>query len=296
MPIVFRRGALLVALAAISTALPGAALEESRTWREVKTFTAGGGPRILVVDGVRGSITVTGTGATKGDAVEAVIHETFTGRTKEEIADARRKVKLDQTQEGNKVTLYVEGPFRCHEKDCFDSDRDRERLSERVTYSFELRVPAGTEIDLRTVFGDVRVDGTDGPFNVKSVLGKVEMAGVRGAGNAGSVNGPVKVAFAANPTGPCKFETVNGEVDVAFRPGLKADLRFKTLNGEVYTDFPYTPRSLATTAGDRRNGRFVLQRGGAFGITIGGGGPELAFATVNGDVLVRNQEHKETAP
>lgn len=296
MSIAFRRGALLAALAAISTALPAVALEESRTWKEVKTFTAAGGPRVLEVDGFRGSIIATGTAATSGDAVEIVIHETFTGKTKEEIDEARRKVTLDRTQKGNHVKLYVDGPFRCEKKDCSKGDRDRERVSERATYSFELRVPAGTEIDLRTVFGDVRVTGTDGPFKVASVMGKVEMAGVRGAGSVRSVNSPVKVAFAANPNGPCRFETVNGKVDVAFRPGLKADLRFKTLNGEVYTDFPYTPRSLTAPAADRRDGRFVLQQSGAFGVTVGGGGPELAFATINGDVLVRNQERKETAP
>jgi hypothetical protein len=291
MNIPFRRAALLSALAALCAAAPAAALEESRTWREVKTFTAGGGPRILEVDGVRGSITATGA---RGDEVEIVIHETVTGHSKEEIAETRRKVTLDRTQEGNRVKLYVNGPFRCGPHNVC-GDRDPERVVDRVTYSFELRVPAGTRIDLRTVFGDVRVDGADGPFAVSSVMGKVEMSAVRGAGSARSVNGPVRVVFAENPDGACNFETVNGKVDVAFRPGLAADLSFKTLNGEVYTDFPYAMRSLATPAGERRDGRFVLRRSGTQGIRIGAGGPELAFATVNGDILIRDQSSKETS-
>jgi len=286
----FRRGALLLTLAALCATAPAAALEESRTWREVKTF-AGGGPRVLVVDGVHGSITATGT---RGDGVEMVIHEKVTGRTREEIAAARRKVTLDSTQEGNQVKLYVNGPFRCGEHSIC-GDRDSEDLVERVTYDFELRVPAGTRIDLQTVHGEVRVSGTDGPFAVSSVMGRVEMSAVRGAGSARSVNGPVKVAFADNPGGACHFETVNGTVDVAFRPGLAADLTLKTLNGEVYTDFPYVPRSLAAPAGDRRDGRFVLQRSEASGIRIGAGGPELVFATVNGDIFVRDQSSKETS-
>lgn len=298
MSIPFRRGALLLALAAISTALPARALEDNRTWREVKTFTAGGGPRVLELDGFRGSITAT---ATRGDAVEIVVHEKVTGRSKAEIDEARRQVTVDLTQEGNRVKIYVDGPFRCHdpEKDrercrnCSCGDRDKDRVSQRVTHNFELRIPAGTGIDLGTVMGDVRVDGTDGAFEVSSVNGKVVMAGVRGAGTARSVNGGVKVTFAANPNGACKFETVNGELDVAFRPGLGADASFKTLNGEVYTDFPYKMRSLATPAGDRKDGRFVLRKAGSFGITIGGGGPEIAFATINGDILVRNQDHQE---
>lgn len=300
MSIAFRRGALLLALAAISTALPGRALEDSRTWRETRTFTAGGGPRILELDGFRGNIIATGISATatRGDAVEIVVHEKVTGRNREEIEEARRQVTVDLSQQGNRVKIYVDGPFRCNDRDdrescrnCACGDRDKDRVSQRVTHDFELRVPAGTEIDLGTVMGDVRVDGTDGPFEVSSVNGKVAMAGVRGAGTARSVNGGVKVTFAANPNGACKFETVNGELDVAFRPGLDADASFKTLNGEVYTDFPYKMRSLATPAGDRQDGRFVLRKAGTFGITIGGGGPEIAFATINGDILVRNQDH-----
>ena len=301
----FRRRALLLALAAISTALPARALEDSRTWRETRTFTAGGGPRVLELDGFRGNIIVTGTAstATRGDAVEIVVHEKVTGRSKAEIDEARRQVTVDLSQQGNRVKIYVDGPFRCHDsesrekcRNCSCGDRDKDRVGQRVTHDFELRVPAGTEIDLGTVMGDVRVDGTDGPFEVASVNGKVEMAGVRGAGTARAVNGGVKVTFAANPNGACKFETVNGELDVAFRPGLGANLSFKTLNGEVYTDFPYQQRSLAAPAGDRQDGRFVLRKAGAFGVTIGGGGPELAFATINGDILVRNQDHQETAP
>lgn len=298
MSIAFRRGALLVVLAAISTALPALALEDSRTWREVKTFTAGGGPRVLELDGFRGNVTAT---TTRGDAVEIVVHERVTGRDREEIEEARRQVTVDLTQQGNRVKIYVDGPFRCHDREndrercrnCSCGDRDKDRVSQRVTHDFELRIPAGTEIDLGTVMGDVRVDGTDGPFEVSSVNGKVAMAGVRGAGTARSVNGGVKVTFAANPNGSCRFETVNGELDVAFRPGLGADMSFKTLNGEVYTDFPYRMRSLATPAGDRKDGRFVLRKAGTFGITIGGGGPEIAFATINGDILVRNQDHQE---
>jgi hypothetical protein len=287
----FRRSALLLPLAALCATAPAAALEDSRTLREVKTFTAAGGPRVVEVDGFRGSITAT---ATRGGDVEIVIHEKVTGRSREEIAEARRKITLDRSQEGNRVKLYVNGPFRCGPHN-FCGDRDPEKIGQRVTYDLELRVPAGTRIDLQTVFGDVRVDGTDGPFIAASVMGRVEMSAVRGAGTARSVNGPVKVAFAENPGGDCRFETVNGKVDVAFRPGLAADLSFKTLNGEVYTDFPYVMRNLAKPEGERRDDRFVLRRSGASGIRIGDGGPELAFATVNGDILIRDQASKETS-
>ncbi len=272
----------------VCVAAPAGALEESRSWREVKSFTAGGGRRVVEIDGWRGPITVT---AGRGDAVEVVIGETIKGATREEIAEAREKVTLEVTQEGNRIRYFVDGPFRCRDGSRRrDGWKDEERLGERVTHAFEVRVPAGTELELSTVTGDVRVDGADARFLVASVNGGVELSGVRAAGSARSVNGPVRAVFAANPAAACRFETVNGEVDVAFRAGLSADLRFKTMNGEVLTDFPYVRRSLAVPAGERSKGRFVLQREGAFGVTIGGGGPELAFATINGNILVRNQD------
>ncbi|MGH9361799.1 MAG: DUF4097 family beta strand repeat-containing protein [Thermoanaerobaculia bacterium] len=267
--------------------------EESRILREAWTLSAGG--RTVEVDNYSGPITIT---AHAGDRVEAVIHETVAGRTPELLAAARQEVKLLLEQRADGVHLVVDGPFRCRDgeeggwDDRWSGDwRGWERAGYKVIYAFELRVPQQADLVLATVEdGDVRVTGVSGRFDVRNVNGDVTLERIGGASEAATVNGPLRVTFASNPSGPSNFTTVNGDVDVAFRTGLDADLRFKTMNGEAFTEFDYTHRSLAAPAGDRRKGRFVLQRDGAYGIRIGAGGTELAFATINGDILVRNQD------
>lgn len=263
--------------------------EESRTLREVWTLAAGG--RTVEVDNYSGPIVVV---AHAGDRVEAVIRETVSGRTPEKLAEARQQVKLVMEQRADGVHFVVDGPFRCRDgrKGSWnDGWRGWEREGYKVAYAFELRVPKEADLVLETVDdGDVRVDGVHGRFEVRNVNGDVVLERIGGAGEARTVNGPLRVSFATNPSGPSEFETVNGEVEVAFRAGLDADLRFKTMNGEAFTEFDYETRSLAVPAGDRSKGRFILQRDGAYGIRIGSGGPELAFATINGNILVRNQD------
>ncbi|HEX5758789.1 MAG TPA: DUF4097 family beta strand repeat-containing protein [Thermoanaerobaculia bacterium] len=264
-------------------------IEESRTLRQNWTLPAGA--RTVEVDNYTGPIVVT---ARPGDRVEAIVRETVAGRSPEKLAEARRQVTLAMEQRADGVHLVVDGPFRCRDGRMGSWNDDWHgwrRAGYKVTYAFELQVPERADLVLATVDGgDVRVRGVHGRFEVHNVNGDVTLDQVGGSAEVKTVNGPVRVTFASNPTGPSEFETVNGDVDVAFRAGLDADLRFKTMNGEVFTEFDYVRRSLAAPSGDRSKGRFVLQRDGAFGVTVGGGGTELAFATLNGNILVRNQD------
>ena len=107
---------------------------------------------------------------------------------------------------------------------------------------------------------------------------------MEGSGDAHTVNGGVKAVFARNPAGPSSFKSVNGTLDVVFRPDLNADLRMTTVNGGLYTDFPVIPEP------EKRGGRFVWGGNHGSRVRIGNGGPELTFETVNGNVLIKNQD------
>src|SRR5260370_42501025 len=77
-----------------------------------KTFTYfGGGGRKLIVDDVNGSIDVTGYNGTE---VQVTVDEHWKADSAEKMQEARRDVKLDMSQQGNTVRLYVDGPFPCH--------------------------------------------------------------------------------------------------------------------------------------------------------------------------------------
>jgi DUF4097 and DUF4098 domain-containing protein YvlB len=191
---------------------------------------------------------------------------------------------LDLSQHGDTVIAFVDCPFRDG-----DDLRMTDDLPYRVVWDFDVEVPPGVAVVLRTVIdGDVELAGTDGSFEVRNVNGNVKVRDVAGAGSAKTVNGDLDVAFRQNPPGDCDFGNVNGDVDVTFQPGLGADVRFKTLNGEGWSDFPFSTLPIEQkVASDHRNGRFVVKGEWSQGIRIGAGGSQLSFATINGDVLIR---------
>jgi hypothetical protein len=276
---------------ALCVALGGASRRESFAESEAQQRSQSfAGARSLVVDNWRGAITVT---AHDGDRLELGLTETVEARTPEDLARARREVKLELGAEGGAVRAVVDGPFRCRDGSWGFSGRQHERQY-RVTYDFAVRVPRAIALDLSTVdAGEVRVAGTRGDFAVRNVNGGVEMIDVAGSGSAAAVNGEVRVRFARNPAAACSFKSVNGDVEVAFRPGLRADFFFDTMNGEAYSDFPFVLQPLpARLAADpeREDGMRVYRSQRVYAVRVAGGGPPIELETLNGDILIRNQE------
>ncbi len=226
-----------------------------------------------------------------GAEVTLSVHETWSAGSAEQVEQARREVRLDVTEAPGHLRLFVDGPFRSRSGGT--SFHGWEAVGYEAKLDFDLEVPAGIDLVARTVNGgEVRAAGIGGRFDASNVNGPVTLEQMGGAGNARSVNGPVTVSFARNPAAGCRFETVNGRIDVAFLTGLAADLRFKTLNGEIYTDYDYTWRDLPPAPVDHAHsakGRFHYRSHGELGARIAGGGPELAFSTINGDIYVRRQ-------
>lgn len=254
----------------------GADLERKSTIQRSFSLTANGSRR-LDVDNLRGFIHVSGT---SGAAIEMTAYETVRAKTSDEADEATHKVTLEISQNGNAVTLYVDGPWRNRHWESRDRDYN-------VEFDFDVKVPAGTELDLSTVTdGDVEAKNTSGDFDLKNVNGEIDLVDVSGSGEAKTVNGPIRASFMRNPRGDCSFRTVNGPIEMQVQPGLSADLRFKTFQGGVYTDFPVSalPRLAATAV--RKDGKFIYRSNDFQGVRIGSGGPEYKFDTLNGDIRI----------
>ena len=256
------------------------------------TFT-GAGPHRLDIDNVTGSIQVA---AHDGANVELNVTRTLEAATQERLEAARKEVTLDVKEEPSLISLYVDGPFR----DC-DCDSNRHRDSEgrrrhgsrwrdrqyEVRYDFVLKVPRRVGLTLSTVNrGDIKIEGTTGDYEVTNVNGGIEMLDIAGSGRVGTINKDVRIVFRTNPTGPSSFKTLNGDVVVSFQPSLAADLRLKTFNGGMYTDFETTTLPALTPVAERKEGKFVYKADRAAGVRVGGGGPELRFETLNGDIRI----------
>ena len=275
----------LTALALVACAY-AAEVEQHETIH--KSFA---GAKSIEVDNVNGGIQVV---AWSGPDIQADIEKTVRADDADRAEAAKREVKLDISENGGEVKLYVDGPFRCHCNEGGFRSRNNMHQSRhpgyRVDYEFQLKVPAGTKVYLSTVnHGGIKLSNTSGDFDVENINGGIEMVEISGSGRVHAINGKVNVVFAKNPVGPSSFGSLNGAVDIAFQPGLSADASVKTFNGGIFTDFPVTYLPRTAGAGQRQNGKFVYRSNEFTGIRIGGGGPEYKFETLNGNIRIVNR-------
>ena len=262
-------------------------VQEKDTIRRTLQFS-GSTNRMIELDNVSGAIHVAGS---NGGSVEMVANRTIRAESQDRVRDAQREVQLDVTDNAETVRIYVNGPFRCNCPNGSDGWRSfGARWSGpgyRVDIDFDLTVPPGTKLRLRTVnSGDITVENTSGDFEVENVNGKIIMTDIRGSGRAETVNGRVTVSFAENPRSDSSFKSTNGAIEVSFQPNLSANLQMKTFNGGLFTDFDVTSLPSPTGSAERVNGRFVYRSNRFSGFRVGNGGPEIKFDGFNGDVRV----------
>lgn len=256
-------------------------LDEKESVR--RTFdTAGSGARKLLVDNVHGFIHVTGS---SGSQVQVSVEKHIYADSSEAMAEAKRDIKLDMSQQGNFVRLYEDGPFRGGNGTHY---RSEEYYGYRVVFDFEVQVPYATELVLKALNNGIQVKNTTGDYDIHGLNGGIELEEVAGSGLVATLNGKVRVSFSKNPARATQFKSLNGSVDVYFQNGLNADLKFKKLNGGVYTDFDVAALP-STVAGDSKDGRFVYRPGRQTTGRAGKGGPELSFDTLNGNIRLHSK-------
>ncbi len=185
-----------------------------------KAFSGG---KSIEVNNVFGSIRVAGY---DGPEIQVEANKTITADDSERAEAAKREVKLDMTQTGGDVRLYVDGPFRCQ---CDDrpSFRTRNNVHEhgrrgyKVVYDFEIKVPRNTALYLGAVNeGKIEVAKTAGDYDIENINGSVQMDDVAGSGHVYALNGKVTITFVKNPEHDSYFGSLNGAVEAWFQPAL----------------------------------------------------------------------------
>jgi hypothetical protein len=257
--------------------LLAALVQDTRTIE--KTFT---GVRSIEVENIKGPINVV---ATSSNDVKLVAKETLGADTRERLDELKKKIKLEFTQDGASAHAIVDSPCQCRNR---WGEEDNWRENE-IRYEFELQVPRGAYVYLKTVSGDIHVEGVEGGYRVRNVNGSIDMKEVAGSGEAYTVNGKVDVTLKRNPEKDTRFGSLNGSVDVYFQPKLNADFRLKTFNGSIFSDFEMT--SLPNTPGttERRNGKFVYKSTKGSMARVGQGGPVITMDGFNGTMHIRSR-------
>lgn len=283
-------GLLLVVLPAFAAVAEAGDIVETRTIE--KTIPLEGRETVLVVvDNVFGPIHVKGHDKPQ---VEMVAEERTEARSQTAFDHARQDVKLEIGREGDEVTIVADGPFRERGEDHFCHAQE---LGYTVTYSFEIRVPSKTHLDLRTVNGgDIVVEDVLGDLRVGNVNGEIQLERVGGGMvRASTINGPVRARFEKNPTEDSSFHTINGDLELWLQPGFAAEMKFKTFNGEARTDFDVEPLPFEQTTEQQDGGRRVFRAREWSRVRVGRGGPLFSFETFNGDILIRNARGGDSA-
>lgn len=150
-------------------------------------------------------------------------------------------------------------------------------LGQQAQVRYDVRVPRGTSLALRTTNGALSIEGVQGVIELETVNGRVRGTGLGQVHRAETVNGSVELGLdRVSPRG-ATFETVNGSVEVTLPASTAAAVSVRTVNGSIaVTGFTRVDE------GERQRRRYEG--------TVNGGGPALRIETVNGSVSVRGQE------
>ena len=161
------------------------------------------------------------------------------------------------------------------------------------TVDYIIKVPKNFSVKLKaTNNGLITVNGLNGTHEVSNLNGEIKMYGVGGSVIADALNENITVQFESiyNDTA-MMFTSLNGDIDVSFPSDLKANVMARSDNGNVYTDFEMeASKADNRVEGTGSDGVYrVTQKKGVSG-KINGGGIDINFKTLNGDILIRSNQ------
>lgn len=270
----FRTAAGAFALVALGASLGMGGLtaqEDTFDWSGV--MTAG---QALTVKGIVGKIRAV---PTSGDRAEVVARKRGSRGDFEEVA-----IEVEEVRDGF-IICAVYGSWRHGTGHCQPDHRDREDEGRRhrhenidVDVEYEVRVPAGVTFEGGMVSGDIDVRDLRSPVEANTVNGDIFVSTTETAW-ANTVSGDIEIEMGSLDWDDMDFNTVSGDITLWLPEDLGADIRFQSISGDLDTDFDLTLRG--------RQGRRWI--GSDIRGTIGGGGRDLSFHTVSGNVDLRRK-------
>ena len=228
-------------------------------------------PKTVKVSLINGSITVNGYNGN-----QVVIEAQGEARRHREAPEGMHRIDTGiglQAEESDNVVTIGAGPNH--------------------NGSLTLQVPVNTSLKLTSVNGGkIAVDGISGDIEVNATNGAVTVTHTSGSVIAEALNGRVTVVLdKVTPGKPMSFSSLNGNIDVTLPADVKANVKMKSNNGEIFTDFDVhiepSSRQPVVEGASGRGGRYRVRLDRTISGTINGGGPEMQFTTLNGNIYIR---------
>jgi hypothetical protein len=235
-------------------------LIEHREW----SLPAGETGRISVRN-VHGSIEVIGW-----DRSEIEIAATIRIRaaSKSKASSIYQKIDFEITKDGGGLSVGARIPK--HRKVSMSGEGNT-----TVWIDYTVKVPFTTDLDLRSVTGDVGVMQVEGSFRVVSERGSIDMLSRGGEGLLKTGSGDIgcEMAFLV-PGGSLRIKTGNGDLSLGIPGDTDATIKARTRAGRVKVRLDLTEaqrrgRKKVTGRLGTGEGKIVLESAGG-DVTIGG--------------------------
>ena len=263
---------------------------EEQTERFTKTLRLGQNGT-LEVGNIAGDITIVKGGG--GDATVEVV-KVARGRTVDDAKQQLPLVQVDVIDRNGRGEVRARYPHS-------DDWRQSGRRNLNVTVSFNITAPAGTQINVNTISGDVRITDIKGELSAASVSGDVRISGASRITEAKSVSGSIDIAD-TQTDGSLEAGSVSGDVTIRKVNARRLDLQ--SVSGNVHVEDAQCERVAAhSTSGNigyagalAKGGRYELKSfSGDVRVTVAGStGFEIEASSFSGevrpemDITVRN--------
>lgn len=168
------------------------------------------GVTLLVLDGLRGNVTVTGG---DGDEYSAEGHKTVRAYNRSEADQADRRSELKFVRQGNQLVVKM--------------DESGSSSNGRISTEIDLRVPRGVSLEARGRSGDVTVSSINGTVDVSTDRGDVRL---------NELGGDAKVSVSRS--GLIRVVDTKGNVNVDGRSG--SDVQIENVTGQVTVNGSYS--------------------------------------------------------
>lgn len=236
----------------------------------MKTFTGGEGVTLELVS-TNGDIVVLGG---KGTAGKVLATRRIQGSTPQDARRAIEALQVEVAQHANRVAI-----------------RTLNQMSKKLRVDYEIALPVGMALDLKSMHGNVRLTNVAGDVRVEALSGNVVAEALTRVRLLRSMSGDVTLLRSVIQ-GDANLQTVSGTV---LADGVKASsLTLGSVSGDVHVRDSPSPRAVVrTVSGDiefatapLKAGRYELKThaGDIMVLTPAGVGFEFEASTFRGDV------------
>jgi hypothetical protein len=137
----------------------------------------------------------------------------------------------------------------------------------------------------------IMVENLSGEVEIGCTNGNVILSELSGAAVVNTVNGQIKAIFKNVSASNMSFTTLNGSIDVTLPATLKATAKIKSDQGEIFTDFDMEMVREQPQVEKKGGGKvYRVSVDNSVVGKINGGGPDLVFKNMSGNIYIRKQK------